>query len=144
MLDLIVRYSHFLAIFVLFSALFAEHLLLKPKVDRATLKKLVILDAIYGASALVVLAMGLILWFGVGKPASFYNTNWILHLKVSLFVLVGLLSIVPTLFFMRQRSQQTEWVSIPKHLIIIVRVELCLLVVIPLLAVFMAHGIGLR
>ncbi|WP_252738525.1 DUF2214 family protein [Saccharophagus degradans] len=98
---------------------------------------------VYGSFALFVLAMGLTLWLWVGKPSSFYNTNWILHLKVSLFVLVGIISVVPTLFFIKQRDLQAELIDVPKRIITIVRIELCILVVIPLLAVLMDHGVGL-
>lgn len=143
MVDLLVRYGHFLGVFILFATLFAEHLLLKPRVDKATLRKLVVIDGIYGASALLVLVMGLLLWLTVGKPSEFYSGNWILHLKVSLFVLVGLLSIVPTVFYIKHRNTGETHIDVPKKLIMIIRLELMLLVIIPLLAVLMAHGIGL-
>lgn len=143
MIDLLVRYFHFVGIFIMFAALFGVHLLLRPQIDKQTLKKLVVLDMVYGSFALFVLAMGLTLWLWVGKPSAFYNTNWILHLKVSLFVLVGIISVVPTLFFIKQRELQAELIEVPKRIITIVRIELCILVVIPLLAVLMAHGVGL-
>lgn len=144
MLDLLIRYAHFLGIMIVFASLFSEHLLLKPEIDKQTLKKLLVVDGVYGASAIVVFIMGGMLWFSVGKPAEFYSANPLLHVKVSLFILVGLLSIVPTVFFMKHRKVDAMAISVPKKIIMIIRFELALLLVIPLLAVLMAHGVGLN
>ncbi|WP_340676605.1 DUF2214 family protein [Paraglaciecola sp.] len=144
MLDILVRYTHFLGIIFLSSALFAEHLLLAREMSKQQLKKLVVIDAIFGASALVVLIAGILLWFYVGKPAEFYSKNGLFHLKVTLFVVMALLSIFPTVFILRQRKSQQDVILVPAYIINIVRTELLLLVLIPLLAVFMAQGYGLR
>ncbi|EDY86008.1 conserved hypothetical protein [gamma proteobacterium HTCC5015] len=143
MSEIIIRYAHFLSIFVLFALLTAEHLLLKPQVSRADMKRLGIIDIAYGVTALVVLAAGLALWMGVGKPAEFYTKNPVFHAKFGLFILIGLLSIAPTVFFIKQRKTTAESITVPKSLIHIVRLELTLLVAMPLLAVLMAKGIGL-
>ncbi|WP_416306985.1 DUF2214 family protein [Neptunicella sp. SCSIO 80796] len=144
MLDIFIRYGHFLGIIFLSSALFAEHLLLAREIDRQQLKKLVVVDAIFGISAGVVLIAGLLLWFYVGKPAEFYSKNFVFHIKLTLFVLMGILSIFPTMFILRQRKSGLEVISVPAYIINIVRAELLLLVLIPLLAVLMAQGYGLH
>lgn len=142
MTEILVRYIHILAIMVLFSTLVAEHLLLAPEIPRRTLRRVAALDGLYGGSALIILTAGLTLWFGVGKPAAYYNANWIFHLKVGLFVLVGLVSIYPTVFFMRARKRRDEIVAIPKALIRVIRLELALVALLPLLAILMARGYG--
>ena len=139
--DLLVRYFHFLAIFVLFSLLTVEHMLLKSRVEAATMKKLAVLDIAFGISALVVLVAGLGLWLWVGKPAGFYSHNWVFHTKVTLFVVVGILSFFPTRFIVKNRRTTVD-VDVPKWIVILVRVELLLLCIIPLLAVLMANGVG--
>lgn len=139
--DLLVRYFHFLAIFVLFSLLTVEHMLLKSRVEAATMKKLAVLDIAFGISALVVLVAGLGLWLWVGKPAGFYSHNWVFHTKVTLFVVVGILSFFPTRFIVKNRRTTVD-VDVPKWIVMLVRVELLLLCIIPLLAVLMANGVG--
>lgn len=142
-LEIFVKYIHFVCIFSIVSTVVAEHLMLKPELSRKELTRLSRIDAVYGISALVLLAAGLTLWFGVGKPASYYNHNWIFHLKITLFALVGLLSIYPTLFFVKQRKgNQEESVVLPKGVKMCIRLELLLLFMIPLCAVLMAKGIG--
>ncbi|MGM0562979.1 MAG: DUF2214 family protein [Pseudomonadota bacterium] len=143
MTEVVIRYVHFLSIFVLFALLTSEHLLLKPQVSRADIKRLAIIDLAYGITALVVLGAGLALWLGVGKPAEFYTKNPVFHAKFGLFILIGLLSIGPTVFFIKQRKTTAETIAVPRALIHLIRLELTLLVLMPLLAVLMAKGIGL-
>jgi putative membrane protein len=139
--DLLIRYFHFLAIFAVFALLTVQHMLLKGQVEAKAMKKIRILDAAYGVSALVAFLAGLSMWLWVGKPAGFYTHNWVFHTKVTLFVLVVILSIVPTLFIMKNRKA-TGYVTVPKSIVMIIRTELLLLCIIPLLAVLMANGVG--
>lgn len=139
--DLFVRYFHFLGIFAMFALLTVQHMLLKGQVAAGGMKKIAVIDAAYGAAALVVLLCGLGLWLWVGKPAGFYSHNWVFHTKVTLFVLVGILSIFPTLFILKNRKKTTT-VDVPKYIVMLVRFELLLLCIIPLLAVLMANGVG--
>lgn len=140
--ELFVRYFHFLAIFVLFSLLTTQHMLLKGPIETASLKKLSIMDAAYGVSALIVLICGVSLWFWVGKPVGFYSHNWVFHTKITLFVITGLLSFGPTYFLLKNRKSTAETIDTPKYIVMIIRTELLLLCVIPLLAVLMANGVG--
>lgn len=141
--ELIVRYIHFVAIFFMVGTIVGEHLLLKKEMTREEIKRLSLIDGIYGLSALVVVAAGLTLWFGVGKPSMFYTQNWIFHTKLTLVVLAALLSIYPTIYFLRNwKGEPTELVEIPNAVKWVVRLELLLLFIVPLCATFMARGIG--
>ncbi len=144
MAEILVRYFHFISIFTMISAVVAEHLLLKKQLTRKEIKRLSIIDGIYGISAILVVAMGLTLWFGVGKPAEVYSKNWIFHLKVGLFILMALLSIYPTVFFLKNRkgASPEEVVTLPDSIKWMIRLELLLVVVISLCATLMAKGIG--
>ncbi len=144
MAEILVRYFHFISIFTMISAVVAEHLLLKKQLTRKEIKRLSIIDGIYGISAILVVAMGLTLWFGVGKPAEVYSKNWIFHLKVGLFILMALLSIYPTVFFLKNRkgASPEEVVTLPDSIKWMIRLELLLVIVIPLCATLMAKGIG--
>jgi putative membrane protein len=142
--EIILRYVHFVSIFTIVSTLVSEHLLLKKELTRREISRLARIDSIYGVAALTLIAAGLTLWLGgVGKPAIYYSKNWIFHTKITLFVAIGLLSIYPTVFFIKQRKgNPDEVVNIPKSIFWMLRFELLFLFIIPLLAGLMAKGIG--
>jgi putative membrane protein len=63
---------------------------------------------------------------------------------LTLFLLVGLISIYPSVYMCKQKKgDPTELVTIPKGLVLSIRLELLLLVAMPLLAVIMAKGLGI-
>jgi putative membrane protein len=142
--EIILRYFHFISIFTIVGTLTAEHLLLKKTLTRAQIGVLARIDAVYGIAALTLLIVGLTLWLGgFGKPAVYYTKNWIFHTKITCFALIGFLSIYPTTFFIKNRKgDPQETIDIPKRLIWMLRLELLLLVIIPLLAGLMANGKG--
>lgn len=143
-IEIFLRYLHFVSIFAIVGSLASEHLLLRKTLTRKELGRIARIDAVYGVAALTLLAAGLTLWLGgVGKPAEFYSKNWIFHSKISLFLVVGLLSIYPTIFFLKQRrGNPEEIVEIPGKIFMMIRLELTLLLIIPLLAGLMAKGVG--
>lgn len=143
-LEIFLRYVHFISIFIIVGTLTGEHLLLKKKMTRLEIARLARIDALYGIAALSLLAAGFTLWFGgFGKPTIYYSKNWVFHLKISLFVVIGLLSIKPTIFFLRQRKgDHAEMINIPSYIFWMLRMELALLTIIPLLAGLMSKGIG--
>lgn len=144
-IEILVKYIHFLAIFGIVASLTAEHLLLKPQLTRNELQRISVLDGIYGISSIVLLTAGLILWLGgIGKPAEIYSKNWIFHLKIGLFLVIGLLSIYPTVFFLKQRKgdNREELVTVPPMVKMMLRMELLILFILPLLATLMAKGVG--
>jgi putative membrane protein len=143
-LEIFLRYVHFLSILLIAGTLVAERVLLKPEMTRAELNKLSQVDLIYGLAALSLVGAGLTLWLGsIGKPAVFYTNNWIFITKISLFVVVGLLSIYPTIFFLKNRKgNASEVVTIPKIISGMVTFEIIILLILPLLAGLMARGIG--
>jgi putative membrane protein len=143
--ELLLRYIHFICILAIAGSLTAEHTLLRRSLPRADIARLAVIDAIYGVAALVLLGAGLTLWLGgMGKAAEFYSRNWVFQLKMGLFLAIGLISIYPTVFFLKQRrGNPADLISVPAAVIWLLRLELLLLAVIPLLAVLMARGIGL-
>jgi putative membrane protein len=143
--EIILRYLHFICIFAIVGSLVSEHLLLKAQLTRKEIARIAIIDAIYGMAAVSLIVVGVTLWLGsFGKPSVYYTKNWVFHMKLTCFLLVGLLSIYPTVFFVKQRKgDPEEIVAIPKSIFWMLRFELTLLFIIPLLAGLMAHGIGL-
>ncbi len=143
-LEIAFRYLHFISIFAIAASIVSEHLMLKPQMSRNEILKLSKVDTIYGISAITLLIAGMTLWMGVGKPTEFYSENWIFHLKLGLFVLLGLLSIYPTVFFMKNRKGEnmSELIDMPPMIKTMIRLELLLLLIMPFLAGLMAKGIS--
>lgn len=143
-IEILLRYLHFISIFAIVGSLASEHLLLRKTLTRGEIGKLANIDAVFGIAAVVLVIVGLTLWFGgFGKPAVYYTKNWVFHTKITLFILVGLLSIYPTLFFLRNRKGDPQQVvDVPSRVFWMIRFELVLLFIIPLLAGLMAHGVG--
>jgi putative membrane protein len=87
-----------------------------------------------------------VLWYG--KGLDYYLGNSLFHTKVGLFILVGLISVVPTFVFLNWRNSlkagEVPQVSARQARLVImaIRLELLLLLAIPLLAVLMARGYG--
>lgn len=142
--EIFLRYIHFISIFAIVSSLVAEHLLLKKELSRAEIGRLSRIDAVYGMAALALVTAGLTLWLGgFGKPSVYYTKNWVFHLKLTMYVTIGLLSIYPTIFFIKNRKgNPEEKIAIPPVIFWLLRFELMLLFIIPLLAGLMAHGVG--
>lgn len=142
--EILLRYIHFISIFAIVGSLVSEHLLLKKTLNRKEISRIAAIDAVYGIAAVTLLAAGLTLWFGgVGKPTYFYSKNWIFHLKITLFALIGIVSIWPTMFFIRNRKGNLdEVIEVPASVFLMLRIELLLLFIIPLLAGLMSHGVG--
>ncbi|GAC1030177.1 DUF2214 family protein [Pseudomonas sp. No.21] len=148
MAQAIAAYLHYLSIFILFSLLVLEHRLFKLPLDLERARSLIRVDIAYGLSAGLVLATGLarVLWYG--KGTEYYLKNSVFHAKIGLFILVALLSALPTFVFLNWRNAlkagQVPEVS-PKTarlVIMAIRLELLAVLVIPLLAALMARGFG--
>jgi len=137
------RILHFLAIFILAGAILIQNMAIKPEISGEDAKNLARVDGILGLSAVAVLFIGLVLWLWVGKTAEFYSTNPVFHVKLGLFLVVFLLSLYPTIFFFKNRKSEEEVIQVPKAIVTLLRLEIILLVPIPILATLMARGIGL-
>ena len=145
--DAILAYLHFAAIFTLIWFLAKEWTLLRADFSSDGLERLARADAGFGIAAGLVLVTGALrAVFGV-KGWAFYAHNPAFHVKIGLFVVVGLISIAPTLQFLRWRKalrnnaafrvRETDWTSARR----LVLIELHLVALIPLAAVLMSRGL---
>jgi putative membrane protein len=143
--DAILAYLHFAAIFTLIWFLAKEWTLLRGGAANVDIERLARADAGFGMAAGAVLLTGALrAAYGI-KGWAFYAQNPAFHLKIGLFVLVALISIAPTLKFMRWRKAwrgnaafrvpEAEWSSMRR----IVIVEMHLIALIPLAAVIMSR-----
>lgn len=142
--ETILRYIHFISIFTIVGTLSVEMTLLKPTMTRRELSRLAKIDGLYGVAALTLVGAGLTLWLGgFGKPTYFYSKNWIFHTKIFMFIVIGVMSIKPTTFFIKKsKGLPDELVDVPKTVFTLLKLELILLAVIPFLAGLMAKSIG--
>lgn len=140
----IVKCVHILAILTLFSCWAIESVLVKERMTPEEVRRFLKVDLVYGIAAAVVFMLGLTLWLLVGKPADFYTPNPVFQIKVGLFLFVGLFAIYPTLFFIKHRHATTGSITVPVRVIRSLRGQILILMVLPLLAVLMAQGIGLK
>jgi putative membrane protein len=105
MTDFVLASLHHVLIFLLMAALAAELVMVRPGIAGATVARIARIDGMYGAISVAVLAVGVcrVVWGAKGWEA--YSGNvWFWH-KMGAFVLVGLLSIAPTLRFLSWRRQ---------------------------------------
>ena len=147
--DFLLASLHHLLVFGIVAMLVAESVLLRGALDRPTLQRLAGIDMGYGLCAMALIAVGICrVVFGI-KGYDFYLHNPWFHAKMGAFVLVGLLSILPTVRFLRWRKAlAANPIFVPDvaetaRMRTIVRFELILLAAIFVLAAGMARYGGL-
>jgi putative membrane protein len=145
--DALLAYAHFLAIFLLASLLAGELLLFGKSLSARSVRVLQIVDRWYGGAAGLVIATGLSrLFFGL-KGAEFYAHNPIFWTKMALFGVVALLSIPPTVAYIKWNARKLPDGSITLDEAEFVRLraflwaQLGTFLLIPLCATFMARGL---
>jgi putative membrane protein len=149
MMAALFAFLHHVSAFTLFAALVVEFVLIKSTLTVESARKIQVADMIFGISAGVLLLVGLARVFHFEKGATYYFHTWTFIAKFSLFVIVGLISIVPTMEFLRWRSAvkagQVPAVSPQKLKSIrsIIHYEMVGIVLIMLCAALMAKGVGL-
>jgi putative membrane protein len=97
-------FLHHIAAFALVGALAIEFVLIKGELTAANMRKIGVADAIFGISAGIVLVVGLLRVFYFEKGADYYFHSAPFIAKLSLFVIVALLSIYPTIQFLSWRK----------------------------------------
>jgi putative membrane protein len=117
--------------------------------NAAVVRRLGRVDLLYMIAAMALLATGFArTWWGV-KGFSWYWHQPLLHLKVTLFLVIGLLSIKPTILFGRWRRRLAADGTLPAEAEVRqarrwVMIEAHLLVLVPLAATLLARGVGTR
>ncbi|HTW83441.1 MAG TPA: DUF2214 family protein [Candidatus Sulfotelmatobacter sp.] len=145
--DALVAYAHFLAIFALACVLVGEALLLRRTLPAGTFRRLLAVDRWYGIIAGLVIVTGLLRLFTSPKGVAFYSGNAVFWAKISLFVIVGLISIVPTVAYLRweKRTEPDGSLALEEaeyeRIRGLVYLQIGIFVFIPLCATFMARGI---
>ena len=147
-LEALLAYAHLLAILTLVVFVASEAALCRPEwLNAAAVERLVTIDRVYGIAAGAVFVTGLARIFLGAKGMSWYGHNWLLWTKLGLFVVIGLLSIRPTLRFTGWRNALRANGALPgadevRAVRKMVMVQAHLIPLIPLAAVFLARGYG--
>ena len=97
-------FLHHLAAFTLVSAVAIEFVLIRQEVTRANAIRLLVTDAVLGASATLLLIVGLLRAFYFEKGSAYYFSSHAFLTKFSVFILVAILSAVPTIEFLSWRK----------------------------------------
>jgi putative membrane protein len=97
-------FLHHLMAFTLVSAIAIEFVLVRQEITRANALRLLVTDAVLGVSATVLLIVGLLRVFYFEKGAAYYWSSHAFLTKFSVFILVAILSAVPTLEFLSWRK----------------------------------------
>lgn len=135
-------FLHHLAAFALVAALAAEMVLLRNEVTPQGARRLQVIDAAYGASAGILLVVGLLRVFYFEKGASYYFQSAPFIAKLALFLAVALLSIYPTLTFRRWNRQGIPAAEAVRTVRKVVHTQLGGVVLILFFAAMMARGVG--
>jgi putative membrane protein len=146
-LDAALAYLHYVTIFILFAFLVVEAVLIRGPLDARSIRLIGRMDLWYFGAAMAVLLTGF-LRLGLGaKGADFYLSSWPIYVKVGLFLLVAMISIYPTLAFVRWRralDHDPAW-QVPeqerRRMRRLVMAEIHLAALIPVFAVIMARGL---
>ena len=150
MTDALLAYFHYSAIFLLFAFLTAEAMVLRNPLDANAVRLLARVDLWYFAAATLALVSGLMRLFWGAKGVGFYSANPLFHVKVALFIAIGLLSVAPTMQFFRWAGKiKADAQFAPPEMERrrarrLVMMEIHLAALLPLFAVLMARGIGFR
>ena len=92
----LVAYVHYLGIILCFGSLLFERLTLKVGLNRNETISMIIADVVYGLAGVAILVTGILRVKYFGQGGDFYTGNPVFWIKVSLYILVGLLSLYPT------------------------------------------------
>ena len=141
-------FLHHVAAFALVSALAVEFVLIRGELTVKNARIILWADSVFGASAGAILIVGFLRVFYFEKGAAYYLHSAPFIAKLSLFALIGLLSIYPTLRFLSWRPslrQGTSPIVEPvelRTLRALIHCELAGVVLILLCAALMARGVG--
>jgi putative membrane protein len=140
-------FIHHAAAFLVVATLMVELVLLKGDLTTTSARSVLRMDMVYGIAALVLLVAGFVRVFYTEKGAAYYFASGPFLVKLTLFIVVALLSIYPTMKFMGWRKALREQrvpafeAATRRRVRMLIHIELTLLFVIMLMAIMMARGI---
>jgi putative membrane protein len=143
MLDLTLAIGHHLLVFALFGVLCAEFIAVRAGMTAATLARVAAADLSYGAMAGLIIVVGFSRAVFAAKGWLYYSHNAFFWAKIATFLAVGLLSVPPTIAFIRWRRAaqpptDAQIAGVRRYL----WAEVLLFLLLPVFAAAMARGYG--
>jgi putative membrane protein len=148
-IDLLLGIGHHLAVFLLVAILAAEFALLRPGLSGTRIRQLARIDAAYGGVATLVILVGVLRVIFGASGWEYYVANYAFWAKMAAFLVMGLLTIQPTIAIRRwlKASQGDAAYAIPPAEIAASRryihLQAGVVVLIPIFAAAMARGYGI-
>ena len=148
MISALFAFLHFVAVFGIFAAVVVQWQTMSPAPSLAEARRIQTSDRLYGIFAVVVLVVGFLRVYHFEKGKAFYASNPFFQAKLMLFLGVGLLSIYPTIRFLKWRAQTRQGLAPVlaanecKSIVAVLGIELLLLLATALCASLMARGVG--
>jgi putative membrane protein len=139
-------FLHHLSAFTLVSALAVEFVLIRQELTLSSARRLQLADIVYGIAAGAILVIGLLRVFFFEKGSEYYFHSHAFLTKFSVFIVVALLSIIPTIEFLSWRGAiqagRVPTIGVKKLQLVtsVIHSELAGIVVILLMAATMARG----
>jgi putative membrane protein len=139
-------FLHHICAFTLVACVAIEFTLIRQELTLASARRLQVTDLVLGIAAGFLLAIGLVRVFYLEKGPEYYWHSHAFLTKFSLFIILGLLSIVPTMEFLSWRGAigagQVPVVDAAKRkrVTMVIHAELAAIVIILLCAAIMARG----
>ena len=146
----LMAFLHHLLAFALTACLVYEFIAYRKTMGLAEIQRIQRVDLVYGISAGLLLLIGLLRVFFFEKGVNFYVNNPFFWVKMIAFLMVGLLSIDPTIRYIRWnrtlRQNSVPEISEPeyKRTRLLLWLEVIGIAVILLAAPLMARGIGMN
>lgn len=142
-------FLHFLAVFGIVGTIFFEWQTMSRAPTYSEARRLQVCDRWYGIFAGVVLVVGFLRVYYFEKGSVYYFANPFFVAKLALFVVIGLLSVYPTVRFIRWGAQTKQRLA-PEvsqreysRIMLVLRAEVVLLLGMTLCASLTARGAGL-
>ena len=145
----LIAFGHFLAFFALAAALVLELALIAESLSVETARRIQRADRIVGIAATLLLVFGFLRVFYFERGSDYYFANTFFQIKLGLFIVAALISLYPTIQFVRWNSELNQDIApdLPtatvKRLKSVIHWELVLIGGILLCASLMAKGYGL-
>lgn len=142
-------FFHHCAAFLMVAAVAHQWLALKSEVTEGAIRRLAVVDAIYGLSATLVLIIGFVRVYMYEKGAAYYWSSSPFILKLVIFALVAAISFYPTYTFLKwRRAMAAGKFTLPngetiERIRFLKSLELVGIVFILLCASLIARGVGM-
>ncbi len=146
--DLVLASAHHLAVFTLVAIFATEFALVRPGLSGSRITQLARIDAAYGAVAGLVIVVGLLRIFFGAVDASYYWGNHAFWGKMAAFLVMGLLTIQPTMAISKwvKAAEGASDFAPPDGEIAasrrFIHLQAGVLLLIPIFAAAMARGYG--